>query len=53
MDEKQLREWLRENLVVTAEDADRFSRDNDVYVGICFKDETKPFTRELVRIPDL
>lgn len=46
-----LREWVRGNLVVDVQNADKLGPGRDVYVGLRFKDEDRAFSYSLVGIP--
>jgi hypothetical protein len=52
MTESQLREWLRENLLIDVERVEGHGPGNDVYVGLRFKGEDYAFSYERISIPE-
>ena len=48
---RAMREWLRENLLIDVQLADKFGPSNDVYVGLRFKGEEHAFVYERIDIP--
>jgi hypothetical protein len=47
------REWIRENLEVVVSYQSQYGPDHSAYVGLRFKGESEPFTKDLVVIPTL
>jgi hypothetical protein len=48
----ELREWLRDNLVIDVDPCSMWEKGNSVFVALRFKGEPKPFSREVVYIPE-
>ena len=52
MTEKELREWIRENLEIHVEPLDRYGSSRDANIGLKFRGEDKPFISEYINIPN-
>ena len=48
----ELREWLRDNLVIDVDPCSMWEKGNSVFVALRFKGEPNPFSREVVYIPE-
>ena len=49
----ELKEWIKNNLLLEVEDADRFDRNNnDVYVSLRFAGDEFAFSTERISIPE-
>lgn len=46
-----LRQWLKDNLVIEVEHVDKWGPGCDVYVQLRFKDEPKEFSYDVIHIP--
>lgn len=51
MNEDQLKEWIRNNLILEAEFVDRLGPCMDVRVQLRFEGEFKPFVSDVITIP--
>jgi hypothetical protein len=52
MDAEDVKNWIRDNVVIETEYEQRYSSGNNVVVSLRFADEEKSFTNATVYIPD-
>lgn len=53
MPSNELKEWIRNNLILEVAFSEKYGHGNDMDVSLRFKDEEKPFSYGRVSIPDI